>query len=65
MTKKKQAQERFVIAVGNAWDGMKLWGDPKKGGEPWDDVELATNYAERAFDNVEWTLVDIGDPSKE
>ena len=46
----------FVIAFGNAWDGMTLTG-------PFDDHDVALAYAERhADDTGEWNIVELETP---
>lgn len=45
---------KYVVAVGNAFDGVKLYG-------PFDNADEASNWADA---NVveEWNIVDLTDP---
>lgn len=44
-----------MLAIGNAFDGIRLVG-------PFEDADEATAYAELRHDGAEWTLVPYDDP---
>ena len=59
MAKKKEKKVEkgsFVVSLGNAFDGVALFG-------PFDSAESAADYAEATFDD-EWHLVHLN-PAKE
>jgi len=45
---------KYAIAVGNAWDGIALYGT-------FDDGSEATEWADQFFKNEEWHCVKIKD----
>ena len=47
----------FVIAVGNPFDGITLFGS-ERGAMPFEDHDEAVEYAEKNFSN-EWWIVEV------
>ena len=55
----------YVIAAGNPFDGVTLYGDPEADGMPWSDADAANEYANDEFRNVDWWVVEVHNPAAE